>query len=129
MNSLSTSDIELLTTKLKKQSDALKAIIDAPHSEDTDFSTLAGEVHDRADESIADLFGDTRIDSRHRAFKELNEVNEALLRIEDKTYGRCMDCGTEIGVARLEAFPVARRCISCKEKYEETILHSQSPSL
>ena len=129
MNGLSQSDITRLKTKLQHQSEILTNIVDAPHDDDTDFSVLAGEVHDRADESIADLLGDTRIDSRRRAIEELNEVKEALLRIEDKSYGRCMDCGNEIGVARLDAFTIAKRCIKCKESYEKTVLHSQSPSL
>lgn len=129
MNGLSQSDITRLKIKLQHQSEVLKKIVDAPHDDDTDFSTLVGEVHDRADESVADLFSDTRIDSHHRAIEELNEVREALRRIEDKSYGRCIDCGNEIGIARLNAFSVAKRCIKCKENYEKTVLHSRSPSL
>jgi DnaK suppressor protein len=48
----------------------------------------------------------------------LYHINEALRRIKDKTYGKCMQCGKSISSARLEAVPHARLCITCKEKEE-----------
>ena len=48
----------------------------------------------------------------------LYHINEALRRIKDKTYGKCMHCGKIISSARLEAVPHARLCIACKEKEE-----------
>lgn len=48
----------------------------------------------------------------------LYHINEALRRIKDKSYGKCMQCGKPISSARLEAVPHARLCISCKEKEE-----------
>lgn len=43
----------------------------------------------------------------------LGEVDEALGRLASGTYGRCERCGQEIGEARLEAMPAARRCRDC----------------
>ncbi len=43
----------------------------------------------------------------------LAEVEAAIARLEDGTYGRCERCGQPIAPARLEAKPAARRCISC----------------
>jgi RNA polymerase-binding protein DksA len=48
----------------------------------------------------------------------LHHIDEALRRIKDKTYGKCLECGKEISRARLEAVPHARYCIECKEKEE-----------
>ena len=48
----------------------------------------------------------------------LYHINEALRRIKDKKYGKCMQCGKPISSARLEAVPHARLCITCKEKEE-----------
>jgi DnaK suppressor protein len=48
----------------------------------------------------------------------LHHIDEALLRIKDKTYGKCQECGKQITTARLEAVPHARFCIECKEKEE-----------
>jgi RNA polymerase-binding protein DksA len=48
----------------------------------------------------------------------LYHIDEALRRIKDKTYGKCLQCGKSISRARLEAVPHARLCIDCKEKEE-----------
>jgi DnaK suppressor protein len=42
-------------------------------------------------------------------------IGAALGRIDDGTYGECLNCGQEIGPKRLEAIPWARYCITCQE--------------
>jgi RNA polymerase-binding protein DksA len=49
----------------------------------------------------------------------LYHIDEALRRIEDKTYGKCLGCDKDISPERLEAVPHARFCITCKEKEEQ----------
>lgn len=49
----------------------------------------------------------------------LREVDEALERVKDGTYGVCVDCEKPIPVKRLEAFPSAKRCVECKSRYEK----------
>ena len=46
--------------------------------------------------------------------KRLAEVDAALARITDGTYGGCANCGKEIGAARLEHRPESVHCIDCK---------------
>jgi RNA polymerase-binding protein DksA len=48
----------------------------------------------------------------------LAEIDAALKRIEDGTYGICTNCGTQIPAERLEARPWATLCISCKRELE-----------
>ena len=48
----------------------------------------------------------------------LSEINIALKRIEDGTYGTCASCGQEIAPARLEAYPWASLCIDDARKAE-----------
>lgn len=43
----------------------------------------------------------------------LGEVEAAISRLAEGTYGRCERCGQPIAPARLEAMPAARRCIAC----------------
>jgi len=43
----------------------------------------------------------------------LQEIEEALAKLDDGTYGRCEHCGKAIAEARLEAMPSARLCINC----------------
>ena len=48
--------------------------------------------------------------------KILQAIEEALYRMEKGTYGICRDCGDPIAVARLQAIPWTRVCITCKQK-------------
>ena len=50
---------------------------------------------------------------------EIAAVNAALQRLEDGSYGECVDCGAHIAEARLHAAPEAARCIHCQEKQEK----------
>jgi DnaK suppressor protein len=46
-----------------------------------------------------------------------DEVLAALARIDDSTYGQCVDCGHEIPEGRLDARPDAARCVGCQAKW------------
>jgi DnaK suppressor protein len=48
--------------------------------------------------------------------KILQAIEEALFRLEKGIYGVCRDCGDPIAMARLEAIPWTRVCITCKQK-------------
>jgi DnaK suppressor protein len=48
----------------------------------------------------------------------LAEINDALDRIEQGTYGRCENCHQEISRERLEALPYARYCIRCARRLQ-----------
>ncbi|HEV2993570.1 MAG TPA: TraR/DksA C4-type zinc finger protein [Acidimicrobiia bacterium] len=46
----------------------------------------------------------------------LDDIEVALQKLDDGTYGRCEGCGGPIAEARLEAMPAARLCITCASK-------------
>jgi RNA polymerase-binding protein DksA len=48
----------------------------------------------------------------------LADIDSALQRIDDGTYGTCVSCGQEIARQRLEAYPTASLCIDCKRRAE-----------
>jgi len=48
----------------------------------------------------------------------LREVEGALERLRDGTYGTCMDCGMPVSRKRLDALPWARYCVTCQERYQ-----------
>ena len=50
--------------------------------------------------------------------KHLKEIEEALLRVQDGTFGTCTRCQKPIDEARLEAVPQAAMCVSCQELTE-----------
>ncbi|MFC1612872.1 TraR/DksA family transcriptional regulator [Patescibacteria group bacterium] len=51
--------------------------------------------------------------------KSMNDIEEALKRIEAGTYGKCRYCGNEIGEKRLLVRPVSGACMKCKSKLTE----------
>jgi DnaK suppressor protein len=49
----------------------------------------------------------------------LKKIDEALICLDDGSYGTCELCGCKISVERLKALPFATKCIPCKEKEEK----------
>jgi RNA polymerase-binding transcription factor DksA len=68
----------------------------------------AGSILSEADRTEAIL---------HSARTQRDEVLAALARIDEGSYGQCVDCGHEIPEGRLEARPEAARCVGCQAKY------------
>jgi|YNPNPStandDraft_1061719.scaffolds.fasta_scaffold03021_5 RNA polymerase-binding protein DksA len=52
---------------------------------------------------------------------KLAEVEDALRRMDEGSYGICRRCGAAIDAARLRAMPTAALCLSCQERAEETL--------
>ena len=55
--------------------------------------------------------------------KVIIDIDEALRRLDDGSYGLCEDCGDEIPENRLIANPFAIRCIDCQEEVERRLKH------
>lgn len=53
-----------------------------------------------------------------REKRKLKQIDDALDRIEDDTYGLCEECGVKIPKQRLKVMPFARFCVDCQEKSE-----------
>lgn len=51
--------------------------------------------------------------------KLLNEIEDALKRLEEKDFGKCEICGKNIPLKRITAVPYARLCISCQEQEDK----------
>jgi len=56
--------------------------------------------------------------TRDRERKLIRKIDEALKRIDDGSYGYCIETGEEIGIKRLEARPVATLCVEAQERRE-----------
>jgi DnaK suppressor protein len=56
--------------------------------------------------------------TRDRERKLIRKIDEALKRIEDGSYGYCLETGEEIGIKRLEARPVATLSVEAQERRE-----------
>jgi DnaK suppressor protein len=82
----------------------------------------------QGDWAQADAQRDLSVALQERELHELNQIDAALARISEGDYGACTDCGADIPDARLQANPVAERCIGCQTKFESThgALHTHS---
>lgn len=77
-----------------------------------------GAGNDQADVGSTTLERDHEMSLANNAREMLDQIERALSRIEDGTYGICESCGNAIGKGRLQAFPRATLCVSCKEREE-----------
>ena len=76
---------------------------------------------DERDREINLLLGD-------RERKKLEQVDDALQRLEAGEYGECEECGGEIAAGRLEAMPFSRLCVTCQGEFEQTLRTMQTDS-
>jgi DnaK suppressor protein len=53
----------------------------------------------------------------------LKQIEAAIVRIDDGSYGWCKECGEEIPKSRLDAIPYATKCVQCASKHEEVHGH------
>ena len=52
----------------------------------------------------------------------LDQIEAAITRVEDGSYGRCETCGGKIPKARLQAIPYAAQCIQCASQEEDVLV-------
>ena len=77
-----------------------------------------GAGNDQADVGSTTLERDHEMSLANNARDMLDQIERALAKIDDGTYGVCESCGNAIGKGRLQAFPRATLCVSCKEREE-----------
>jgi DnaK suppressor protein len=85
------------------------------------LSDVSGENNYRdhmADQGSATFAREMDATLEEQARETLAQVERALARIDEGTYGVCTRCGARISEARLEAVPAAELCITCKEREE-----------
>lgn len=73
---------------------------------------------DEVDEAAAGALGSLSANLSKRNLKTLNDIERALGRIQEGSFGECEECGEDIGEKRLMAKPDAVTCIGCAEKLE-----------
>jgi DnaK suppressor protein len=92
------------------------AVDDDEHS--ASLSAQFDDLDPHDDRAVGDWVRDVAISQAARDTRELDDIGGALKRIDDGTYGECIDCGEDIPRPRLDANPSAARCIPCQEKIE-----------
>jgi len=88
--------------------------------EDDQSGLETGKAHSNhmADQGSDEFQYETTIKFANTEGRYLYNIEEALKRIEDGTYGKCVGCDRNIALPRLRRLPYTRLCIDCKEKEE-----------
>jgi DnaK suppressor protein len=76
------------------------------------------DVGDEAERATRETENSLELRTRDRYRKLIRKIDKALIRIEDGEYGYCEETGEEIGLARLEARPIATLCLDAQERWE-----------
>ena len=90
---------------------------------------LNHEPGDSGDESMANELADINVATLDHHIRDIRDIEAAFKRIKEGTFGACIDCGDDIAIERLQAFPTAKRCIVCQEKREREFVQEGHPTL
>ncbi len=112
-----------LATLLQAQRNKLRAEVRTKLNAQDDPALLGlrNRMEETDDWAVADLETALDVAEISRDAAALQEVDAALARIADGTYGTCVDCDAPIPFARLKAYPTAARCIDCQEILEAAL--------
>jgi RNA polymerase-binding protein DksA len=109
----------LLEERERVQSAIANLRDDHPGSLDEEVEEIAATSDNHlAETATATLDREIDYTLEENSGQVLAEIDAALQRIEDGTYGTCTSCGREIAPERLEAYPWASLCIDCKRQSE-----------
>ena len=94
----------------------VKANNEALYNGSMDDNSVSADIVDQASS-----YTDKNVEMKaiNRQIKLISEIDKALLRIKDETYGYCLDTAEPIGLKRLMARPVAKYTIAAQEKHEK----------
>ena len=80
---------------------------------------LSSHSHHMADQGTDAMEREMAFARGSKSGRFVHHIDEALLRIEERSYGKCFECKDDIPHERLEIVPHARFCIACKEVDEK----------
>ena len=94
----------------------IKSNNEALYNGSMDDNNISADLVDQASSYI-----DKNVEMKaiNRQIKLISEIDKALMRIKDGTYGFCLDTADPIGLKRLMARPVAKYTIAAQEKHEK----------
>jgi DnaK suppressor protein len=79
------------------------------------------DVRDAEEQSVDDFVQEDDLALMQMKTETLKKSDQAILRLEDGSYGRCQECEQEIVEARLRALPFAVKCRDCQEQAENQV--------
>ena len=107
-----------ITKQLLKQREELeKQLASFAEKKDGDYESRFPDYGQTEDDNATEVsvFAD-RLSLERNLEDSLRQINRALTKIKEKTYGRCDICHQSISKKRLKIFPSATLCLACREK-------------
>lgn len=119
-NGLSDQQMALLESALKSREALLReGVREEKADSDSERDRRRGrEVVDRGDEANSDQWRETNAAMIDHNEVEIQGIHAALSRMGSGTYGLCVNCSEPIGFERLQAWPLANRCLECQSQAE-----------
>jgi DnaK suppressor protein len=119
-------------TRSAADTEAIRAALNERHGElRTEYDQTVADIAELQRDRLTDSAGDDQADTGTKTFEReqeislannilerITQVERALERLDEGSYGWCERCGNAIPVERLAAFPSATLCVSCKQLEE-----------
>lgn len=116
----SQAEVDEVLAELNEHRERLVRMMDVQERELTGLMRDAGDGagHDQADVGATSFERDQELTLMNNEREMLAQIDRALGRIADGSYGVCESCEQPIGKMRVMAFPRATLCLSCKQREE-----------
>jgi len=91
-----------------------------------DLSIDDSETPDPVDLAVRNYSKNVMLAVSENESRQLALIDEAILRVDEKEYGDCQNCGNPVNPKRLSAIPWARYCLACQELVEQGLLDDET---
>jgi DnaK suppressor protein len=105
----------------EKKTSLLAELAKTRHAEEETTEESTTDIADKAVSSYTREFLYSLNDTERST---VQQIDQALGRIEDGTYGLCLNCGTPMNEKRLSAIHWSRHCVECQELAEKGLLEA-----
>jgi DnaK suppressor protein len=119
---LKKNEIAHFKTRLLEMKKQLMRTIQGTKEAVTQPDEAKGYSQHSADEGTDDFVKNINLEVTNKEFGVLRQIDRALEKIEEETYGVCDITGEEIPIKRLEAIPYATMTVKAQEKFEKGLI-------
>ena len=120
--SLKKKEIETFRERLQEMRNQLTRVLKGSAAEIKKPDETTGYSQHQADQGTDDFDRTIALEVTGKEYEILKQIDRALQKIEENTYGQCDITGESIPLPRLEAVPYATMTVKAQEKYEKGLL-------
>jgi DnaK suppressor protein len=120
--SLKKADVARFKKRLEDMKQQMTQLVRGTAEEVKSSEESKGYSQHQADEGTDDFTRTINLEVSNKEFSILRQIDRALEKIEEGTYGKCDITGEDIPLPRLEAVPYATMTVKAQEKFEKGLL-------